>query len=104
MALNLAFEYHGEQHFDPDNFFNSFGPDQFLMRQQRDVRKLHLCESFGVRLLVVPSFIRNKRKCVLLSLLRWLRISELNRTALQSGVGVSQPFDVVSSSASGSGR
>ena len=85
VALNIAFEYHGEQHFNPDNFFNSFGPHQFLMQQQRDARKLRLCESFGVRLLVIPHFIRDKRNFVLLSLLRWFRISEVNRTPLQSG-------------------
>ena len=104
VALNLAFEYHGEQHFDPDNFFNSFGPDQFLMQQQRDARKLRLCESFGVRLLVIPHFIRDKRNFVLLSLLRWFHISEVNRTPLQSGAGISQPIDVAASSASSSGR
>ncbi|CAJ1424810.1 unnamed protein product [Effrenium voratum] len=103
-ALNLAFEYHGEQHFNPDNYFNSFGPDSFSKQRERDARKLRLCESFAVRLLVIPYFIRDKRNFVLLSLLRWFRISEVNRNALQSGAGVCQPFDVVSSSASGSGR
>ena len=103
-ALNLAFEYHGKQHFDPDDYFNSWDPDSFSKQRERDARKLHLCESLGVRLLVVPYFIRDKRNFVLLSLLRWFRFSEVNRTTLQSGACVSQPFDVVASSASGSGK
>ena len=104
VALNLAFEYHGKQHFDPDHFFNSWDPDSFSKQRERDARKLHLCESFGVRFLVVPYFIRDKGNFVLLSLLRWFHISEVNRTPLQSGTGVSQPFNVMSCSDSGGGR
>ena len=81
-ALNLAFEYHGEQHFEPDAYFNSLAPEQFEKQLERDARKLRLCESFGVRLLVVPYFVRDKRNFVLLSLLRWFRFSEVNRATL----------------------
>ena len=93
VALNLAFEYHGEQHFNPDNYFNSLGPDRFSKQRERDARKLQLCKRFGVRLLVVPYFIRDKRNFVLLSLLHWFRMSEVNRTALP-GAGVSHSLNV----------
>ena len=104
MELNLAFEYHGEQHVNPDNYFNLLSPDAFSKQGERDARKLRLCEDFGVRLLVVPYFVRDKRNFVMLSLLRWFRISKVNRTTLQSGTGVSQPVYVVASSDGGSGR
>ncbi|CAJ1365708.1 unnamed protein product [Effrenium voratum] len=99
VALNLAFEYHGEQHFHPDNYFNLLSPNAFSKQGERDARKLRLCEDFGVRLVVVPYFIRDKRNFVLLFLLRWFRISEVNRTSLQSGAGVSlTEANIVSSS------
>jgi hypothetical protein len=49
--LALAFEYQGEQHDRPVEFFG--GESTFLQQQERDRRKRRLCELHGVRLVEV---------------------------------------------------
>ena len=59
---SLAFEYQGEQHYDPDNYFHFGSPSSFRMQQDRDARKRELCEDFGVRLVVIPFFAKDKKR------------------------------------------
>lgn len=47
--LNLAFEYQGRQHYEPIDFFG--GEEAFKKTIERDLRKQHLCEENGVRLI-----------------------------------------------------
>lgn len=48
---NIAIEYHGRQHYEPVDFFG--GEDTFLKTQERDKRKIKLCEENGVNLIVI---------------------------------------------------
>ena len=59
MALFLAFDHHCKQHVGPDEYY----PVSFSNQHKSVARKIHLSESFGVRLVVVPHFIC----CVLLN-------------------------------------
>ena len=54
--LGLAFEYQGEQHYNPQNFFHRGKSGSFRRLVERDELKVRLCEKAGVRLLVVPYF------------------------------------------------
>ena len=49
--LNLAFEYNGEQHYQPVDFFG--GQAAFVDLTKRDRRKAELCQQNGVKLVVV---------------------------------------------------
>ena len=75
--LLLAFEYQGEQHYDPENYFNFGDPSKFHAQQERDARKVELCRDAGVRLLVIPCFVNDKRTFVLTALLQWFAWSRL---------------------------
>ena len=48
--LGIAFEYHGQQHFEPVEFFG--GQEAFERRKRLDQRKRDLCEAQGVQLIV----------------------------------------------------
>lgn len=48
-SLKLGFEYQGEQHFKPVNFFG--GQESFESTKKRDIRKQELCEKNGIRLI-----------------------------------------------------
>ena len=74
---SLAFEYQGEQHFDPHHYFHFGDPSSFEGQLERDGRKRQLCEEAGVRLVLVPCFANDKRLFVLTALLQWFLISEL---------------------------
>lgn len=50
--LALAFEYNGEQHYRPIEFFG--GQDQFDRQRELDSRKQKLCDENGVSLVVIP--------------------------------------------------
>ncbi|CAE6973495.1 mra1 [Symbiodinium natans] len=73
-ALNLAFEYHGEQHYQPDSYFNFGDLSKFQRQQERDSRKVQLCAQAGVRLVVVPFFVKDKHSFVRLALLQWFSV------------------------------
>jgi thiol-disulfide isomerase/thioredoxin len=60
--LNLAFEYHGAQHFEPVEYFG--GQKTFEAIQKRDKLKLELCAKAGVRVIVVPTFPANFDKLI----------------------------------------
>ena len=80
--LNLAFEYQGEQHYDPQNYFHFGDHSSFHAQQERDARKAKLCKETGVRLLIVPCFVSNKRTFVMTALLQWFPWSQITPTLL----------------------
>ncbi|OLP78730.1 hypothetical protein AK812_SmicGene41065 [Symbiodinium microadriaticum] len=75
--LRLAFEYQGEQHYDPENYFHFGDTASFHAQQRRDARKVELCKDAGVRLLIIPCFVNDKRTFVLTSLLQWFSWSQI---------------------------
>ncbi|CAE7759897.1 unnamed protein product [Symbiodinium pilosum] len=75
--LSLAFEYQGEQHYDPENYFHFGDISSFEAQQERDIRKRELCQAAGVRLLLVPYFAKDKRTFVVTALLQWFSIEEI---------------------------
>ena len=83
--LSVAFEYQGEQHFDPDNYFHFSDPSKFQSQLERDARKRQLCKQAGVRLVLVPFFVDDKRLFVLTALLRWFSIAQITFPMLPSG-------------------
>ena len=80
--LSLAFEYQGEQHFDPDNYFHFGDRSSFQSQLERDDRKRQLCEEAGVRLVLVPCFANDKRLFVLTALLQWFSIAQITAPML----------------------
>lgn len=76
-ALCLAFEYNGEQHYDPTSFFNRFSASRFPTQVARDQKKIALCKAAGIRLIVVPCMARDRWNFVRTSLLRWFQISAI---------------------------
>ena len=75
--LLLAFEYQGEQHYDPENYFHFGDTASFHAQQRRDVRKVELCRDAGVRLLIIPCFVNDKRTFVLTALLQWFSWAQI---------------------------
>eukprot|EP00439_Symbiodinium_sp_Y106_P054859 s693_g7.t1 len=75
--LFLAFEYQGEQHYDPENYFHFGDTASFHSQQRRDARKVELCRDAGVRLLIIPFFVNDKRTFVLTSLLQWFSWAQI---------------------------
>ena len=73
----LAFEYQGEQHYDPENYFHFGDASNFHGLQERDARKVALCKQVGVRLLIIPCFVNDKRTFVLTLLLQWFAWTEM---------------------------
>jgi very-short-patch-repair endonuclease len=51
--LNVAIEYQGGQHFDPNHYHNSHNPDSFEKNKERDERKRFKCESNGCKIIYV---------------------------------------------------
>lgn len=52
--LQLAFEYHGKQHFEHVDFFYSNGGIDIKERMERDRYKEKRCEELGIDLIVIP--------------------------------------------------
>ncbi|CAE7421952.1 unnamed protein product [Symbiodinium sp. CCMP2592] len=77
LDLGLAFEYQGEQHYDPEHYFHFGEPSSFRAQQERDARKVNLCMEAGVRLLIVPCFVNDKRTFVLTALLQWFSWAQI---------------------------
>ena len=75
--LRLAFEYQGEQHYDPENYFHFGDTASFHAQQSRDSTKVKLCKDAGVRLLIIPCFVNDKRTFVLTSLLQWFSWAQI---------------------------
>ena len=81
--LALALEYQGEQHYDEHHYWNRRGGD-FNTLRARDELKAALCVAAGVRLVVVPCFVRDFETFVRLYLLRWFSIAEVFPVLLPS--------------------
>ena len=77
LDLGLAFEYQGEQHYDPENYFHFGQASSFRAQRERDARKVDLCTEAGVRLLIVPCFVNDKRTFVLTALLQWFSWAQI---------------------------
>ena len=71
--LDLAFERHGEQHYLRDTYFNRMEEGRFEKQLQRD----RLSEEAGIRLVVVPCFVKDVWTFTRLYLLRWFTLAEL---------------------------
>ena len=52
-ALNLAFEYHGVQHYKRSHFFHG-SEEEFRLRQRDDRKRLAACKKRGITLIEVP--------------------------------------------------
>lgn len=52
--LQLAFEYHGKQHYEHIDFFYSRGDMNIEDRKERDRLKEELCKELGIDLLIIP--------------------------------------------------
>lgn len=50
--LKLAFEYNGEQHYKPIEYFG--GEKEFHKRQKLDILKKELCEKNNIKLVIIP--------------------------------------------------
>ncbi|CAK0789306.1 unnamed protein product [Prorocentrum cordatum] len=84
--LSIAFEYNGEQHYDPQSFWNlRRNSDAFDQQCLRDHRKTSLCAAAGIRLIVVPFYVKDRWAFIRLSLLRWFSIAEVNWTLVPAG-------------------
>ena len=83
--IRVAFEYQGQQHYDPNNFFNRLGTGLFAALRSRDERKLALCEDAGVRLVVVPYMVKDRWAFIRFYLLRWFPVSVVNPIMLTAG-------------------
>ncbi|CAE7357532.1 unnamed protein product [Symbiodinium sp. CCMP2592] len=84
LDLQFGFEYQGEQHYDPENYFHFGDSSSFRSQQERDARKMELCKQEGVRLLIVPCFVKDKRTFVLTALLQWFAWAQITPTSLVS--------------------
>ena len=56
--LGIAFEYQGEQHYNPKSWFHH-DKKSFENLVARDKEKVDRCAEAGVRLLIVPYFEEN---------------------------------------------
>lgn len=72
--LNLAFEYDGQQHFQPVMWKGSGtieqAEEEFKQLQQRDILKNQLCEEHGIKLVRIPYWDFNKISDVIAANLR----------------------------------
>ncbi|CAE7373060.1 unnamed protein product, partial [Symbiodinium necroappetens] len=80
--LSLAFEYQGEQHYDPESYFHFGNPSSFHAQQERDARKANLCREAAPQLVIVPCFVNDKRTFVLTALLQWFSWAQIAPTEL----------------------
>ncbi|CAK0908378.1 unnamed protein product [Prorocentrum cordatum] len=87
-SLNLAFEYNGEQHYAHDAYFNRKSGeacrDTFRKLLTRDELKASLCAAVGVKLVVVPYWVKDRWSFIRVSLLQWFCVAEIFPSALQS--------------------
>lgn len=59
-TLNLAFEYHGQQHYFKNKFYTKTNR-QLALRKKDDARKKRLCKKYGVNLIVIPYSVKPKK-------------------------------------------
>eukprot|EP00933_Yihiella_yeosuensis_P058880 TRINITY_DN5964_c0_g1_i2.p1 TRINITY_DN5964_c0_g1~~TRINITY_DN5964_c0_g1_i2.p1 ORF type:complete len:362 (-),score=28.31 TRINITY_DN5964_c0_g1_i2:747-1754(-) len=82
--LKLAAEYHGEQHYHKDHYFHSNDPLAFKKLLERDKRKVELCKTNGVRLIVIPYSVGDEHNCIRFQLAQWFPISAVNPVFLNT--------------------
>ena len=58
--LMLGIEYNGEQHYKYIEYFHKGNKENFIKQQERDNRKIELCNQYGIYLIIVPFWIKNK--------------------------------------------
>ncbi len=63
--LKLAFEYNGEQHYKKS--FN-YSLEKFKELQNRDKLKQKICKTLGIKLIIIPYYVENKKEFILNSL------------------------------------
>jgi DNA-directed RNA polymerase subunit RPC12/RpoP len=51
--INLAFEYHGLQHYKYVHHFHRNGIEDFHKQQQRDLKKIELCKKYNIDLIII---------------------------------------------------
>jgi len=76
--LKMAFEYQGEQHYDPTHFFVRHIEGAYDELCARDMLKVALCNAVCVRLVVVPCTVKDRWSFIRLCLLRWFPMSRVN--------------------------
>lgn len=54
--LNLAFEYHGKQHYEYIPHFHRNGPSDLVAQQHRDRIKKEICERKGITIIEIPYY------------------------------------------------
>jgi len=65
--LNLAFEFHGEQHFQ-EITSGGFSPLEF--QKFRDLEKIQLCEKHAIKLIIIPYWWDNNIETLVATILR----------------------------------
>lgn len=78
--LKIAFEYQGEQHYNPVKFYGK-EKNAFEKQKQRDKIKSITCKKYGIILLVIPSFKEMNNKFILDTISR-----ELKRKGFDSSI------------------
>ena len=81
-ALHVAFEYNGEQHYSSNSFFHRRGFDRYADLVARDLLKTELCKAMGIRLVIVPYWVKDRWNYVRCCLMRWFRMSDLYPVAI----------------------
>lgn len=76
-ALRLAFEYNGEQHYLPGSFFNRTKTGNYAALVARDRLKVERCQAAGVRVVIVPFWVKDRWTFVRCFLLRWFSVSDI---------------------------
>eukprot|EP00971_Amphidinium_carterae_P083196 1646375-Amphidinium_carterae.1 len=66
--LQLAYEYQGEYHYDSENYYNTLPGRDFQSVVVRDAIKQVLCSRAGIRLVVVPYFVKHRWSFILMQL------------------------------------
>ena len=82
--LQLAFEHHGQQHYVTNHFFHLRRKSSFEEQLGRDRLKVLQCEAAGVRLVVVPIFVKDLWTFIRASLLRWYGVGDVFPVQLQT--------------------
>lgn len=66
--LKLAFEYNGQQHYEPCLFFSKSERDaieRYNKQLERDDRKVKLCRKYGIKLVIIPYWIKLTKRNIL---------------------------------------
>lgn len=85
--LGIAFERNGAQHEKYVPFFHRNGIQDYLDLKERDTRKERLCKEHGIKLIIIPSYVKNFKAFIL------NKLKEMGY-ADQDGVKVS-PFAIL---------